>query len=62
MDFPKPKRCQSFEGCRGTGALTDLSDSGSGSQVYCECPAGKALYEKDKAEPIILNPYAKRKP
>jgi hypothetical protein len=32
-----------FEGCHGTGYLTDLSDSGSGASVYCDCPAGRAV-------------------
>lgn len=29
----------SFEGCRGTGHMTDLTDSGSGHTVWCHCPA-----------------------
>lgn len=35
--------CLSYEGCRGTGAHWDPTDSGSGAEVYCDCPAGVAL-------------------
>lgn len=37
-------RCQTYEGCRGEGVLDDLSDSGSGRTVYCDCDAGKELH------------------
>lgn len=37
------KACEPYEGCRGTGSRNDLTDDGSGAQVYCDCAAGRAL-------------------
>lgn len=48
MSDPK-KTCASFEGCRGTGAQADLTDSSSGAQSYCDCPAGVALAFREHA-------------
>lgn len=41
------ERCKPYEGCMGTGVLDDLSDSGSGRTVYCDCVAGIALQIKE---------------
>lgn len=41
------KTCASYEGCRGDGCLCDLSDSGSGREVYCDCAAGMVLRKRD---------------
>lgn len=41
--------CQSYEGCHGYGYLDDLTDSGSGRMVYCDCPAGTNLKTTDEA-------------
>jgi hypothetical protein len=41
------RECLEFEGCHGEGWEWDLTDSGSGAQVYCDCPAGKRLAEAD---------------
>ncbi len=51
------RRCQSYEGCQGRGWLWDPCDSGSGAQVYCDCPAGQELKladEKDQPAALTL--------
>lgn len=44
--------CVAPFGCHGSGSTTDLTDSGSGRQVYCDCAAGRELQriEKNQAE------------
>lgn len=34
--------------CKGTGEVSDLTDSGSGSTCYCDCAAGRALRDADR--------------
>lgn len=46
------RRCASYEGCMGTGVLDDLSDSGSGRTVYCDCAAGRELMDRE-SRPLI---------
>lgn len=53
-------RCRSYEGCHGQGWDWDSSDSGSGRTVYCDCEAGDALKEQDRADRAAL--VAKVKP
>lgn len=43
------RRCAVYKGCRGLGWMNDLTDDGSGAQVYCDCPAGLELKAKDAA-------------
>lgn len=35
--------CLPFEGCHGSGTHSDPTDSGSGWEVFCDCPAGQQL-------------------
>lgn len=53
------RRCLSFEGCHGEGWMWDSTDSGSGAQVYCDCPAGAELIERDLfGKPAVASPLA----
>ena len=50
-------KCPPYTGCRGEGWRNDLTDAGSGREVYCDCPAGDELKQKDDAEPVVIDPY-----
>jgi hypothetical protein len=40
-------RCPPQFGCDQQGWLWDACDSGSGAQVYCDCPFGTELRARD---------------
>lgn len=50
------RRCAAYEGCHGSGILTDLSDSGSGRMCYCHCLAGQQLREQECVGPFPQEP------
>jgi hypothetical protein len=43
----KDRICPPYQGCKGSGSHADSCDSGSGREVYCDCPAGVRLREQD---------------
>lgn len=48
----RDRRCFPYEGCGGQGWHNDATDDGSGRQVYCDCPAGPELQERDRQERV----------